>query len=79
MYFKVYIGVHGSSHGIGVFAKERIRKGEVLAVIPRSSTLSASNSALSDLISTNIITDNSWIPLIITIINEYSMKVIIPA
>ena len=71
------IGREGSCDGLGVVAKSEINVGECLALIPRTTVLSCSNSKIKDL----VIEDNllkhgsSWIPLLLSLAAEYSSKV----
>lgn len=63
---------------IGVVATEDISEGECLAVIPRKCLLSCSNSTVSKLVKKDGDLQNitsSWVPLLIALAAEYSLKV----
>ena len=78
---QVYIGCHGSSHGIGVVAMEKITSGETISRIPRSAILTSSTCNLKDLITgdnilmSSLQNSSSWVPLLIALIGEYSLQV----
>lgn len=81
-HFQLYIGCHGSSHGIGVVATETIAPGETIACIPRSAILTSSTCNIKDLIKnddkliSSVLSSSSWVPLLIALIGEYSLKVL---
>ena len=75
---QLYIGEHGSCHKIGVVATGEIAVGECLAVIPREAILSCANSTVATLVREDKELENvssSWIPLLIALAAESSLKV----
>ncbi len=60
-------------------ARGNIPKGECVAVIPRDSLLSASNSKIRELMASHSTilpeSTSSWIPLLLALAAEYSAKV----
>ena len=75
---QLYIGEHGSCHKIGVIATGEIAVGECLAVIPREAILSCANSTIATLVREDKELENvssSWIPLLIALAAESSLKV----
>lgn len=74
----MYIGEHGSCHKIGVIATGGIKKGECLARIPREAILSCANSTVAGIVKSDKelrAVTSSWIPLLIALSAEYSLKV----
>ena len=77
-FLQLYIGEHDSCHKIGVVATEFIGKGECLAVIPRQAILSCSNSSVADAVQSYVESKqvtSSWVPLLIALAAECSLKV----
>lgn len=66
----------GSRDGLGVVARERIREGECVAVIPRTALLSCENCDIKDLVLRDKkLRGSSWIPLLLALAAEYSYQV----
>jgi len=65
-----------------VVALEDIAEGECLALIPRAALLNCSNSCVYPVVErdkqfqTQLPEMNSWVPLLISLLAEYSQKVI---
>lgn len=74
---QVSIQKDGCCDGIGVVAKEAIRKGECVALIPRAALLSCANSNIKDHVKADkkLQQASSWIPLLLALATEYSYKV----
>lgn len=74
---QVSVQREGTCDGLGVIAKDVIKKGECVALIPRTALLSCANSKVRSLVEANDrLLDASWVPLLLALAAEYSYKVV---
>ncbi|KAM8750479.1 N-lysine methyltransferase setd6 [Acanthopagrus schlegelii] len=72
---KVYVSKEGTVAEYGMLAKDNIEEGEVLFTIPRSALLHQGTSKLSALLDkegSSLESSSGWVPLLLTLLYEYT-------